>query len=364
MKNNKKADDLIKAYTDGNASKEERKLVESWYLNFNSGNTLNQVQLQEEHDLGLKELNNYLNRPKKLLWMRVAAAAVLAIVATSVFFYSSKPKGIKESITLAQDIPPGRNRATVKLANGHVVQLSEKQRKLHINRYSISYADGTIVNNVEKNDNNSNEILVAQTPRGGTYSIILSDGTLVMLNSESSLKFPQSFEGSTRVVELIGEAYFEVAKNKQMPFFVKSPDQSVEVLGTRFNISAYPGTTPKTTLKEGSVKIAAAGTEKLLVPGEEAKLWGKQLQVKKTDVKAALSWKDDYFRFDDESLPDIMLKISRWYDVEIEYQGEIKKEVFTGEISRFSNISDVLDMLERTKTVHFKLEGRRVTVLN
>lgn len=358
---NKNAGQLIDKYNSGKATPEEIRLVESWYLKMETGETLNMAELQQEYDLGLKKLDGYITGRKStiLVWSAAAAVVLLTLFAT-LFFYGNNPKGIKEQISLAQDIPPGKNRAVIMLASGDIVSLSSAQRGLAVNRHALVYEDGTLARQTETA---ASAVLTALTPRGGTYSFKLSDGTVVILNAESSLKFPQVFEGRERIVELTGEAYFEVAKNKAMPFIVKTAKQNVEVLGTHFNINSYSGIT-STTLLEGSVKVSAGAEQQLLVPGQQAELQGDKLTVRHADVDASVSWKDGYFRFNEESIQDIMQKVSRWYDVEIRYEGDISKEVFTGAISRFSNISDVLDMLERTKIVHFKLEGRRVTVLN
>ncbi|MDR6784660.1 transmembrane sensor [Pedobacter africanus] len=357
---NKNAGQLIDKYNKGEATPEEIRLVESWYLKMETGETLNAAELQHEHDLGLRQLDAYLTRRRNILLVWTAAAAVVLLTLfTALFFYNS-PKGIKEQISLAQDIPPGKNTAVVTLANGDTLRLSDAQQMLSVNSQALVYEDGKVARQTAAG---TSAQLTASTSRGGMYKFKLSDGTLVVLNAESSLKFAQIFEGTQRVVELTGEAYFEVAKNRNMPFIVKTAKQNVEVLGTHFNINSYSGTT-STTLLEGSVKVSAGVEEEMLIPGQQADLTGDKLMVKKADVEAAVSWKDGYFRFNEESIPEIMQKISRWYDVDISYEGEISREVFTGAISRFSNISDVLDMLERTKIVHFKLEGRRVTVLN
>lgn len=343
------------------ATPEETRLVESWYLKMETGETLGTAELQQEHELGLKQLDAYITRRRNLLLVWSAAAAVVLLTLfTALFFYNGTPKGIKEQISLAQDIPPGKNTAVVTLANGDTLRLSDAQHTLSVSGRALVYEDGTVARQTVAG---TSAMLIASTPRGGTYKFKLSDGTLVILNAESSLKFSQVFDGVERVVELTGEAYFEVAKNMGMPFIVKTAGQNVKVLGTHFNINSYSGIT-STTLLEGSVSVSAGAEEKILVPGQQADLTGDKLTVKKADVEAAVSWKDGYFRFNEESIPEIMQKISRWYDVDIRYEGKISREVFTGAISRFSNISDVLDMLERTKIIHFKLEGRRVIVLN
>jgi ferric-dicitrate binding protein FerR (iron transport regulator) len=172
---------------------------------------------------------------------------------------------------------------------------------------------------------------------------------------------------------LTGEAYFEVAKNKEHPFVVKSPNQQVTVLGTHFNISAYENDNlTKTTLLEGAVLVALDELQKrsddsgytVLSPGKQAISNGRNLEVKNADLDEAISWKNGYFRFNDEKLNSVMQKIARWYNIEVIYKDRPTEEGFTGTISRASNISEVLSMLERTKTVRFEIEGRRVMVMN
>jgi transmembrane sensor len=359
---NRNAAQIIDRYNSGKATPEEIRLVQSWYLKMEAGEPLSPRAIQEEYDLGFKKLDAYLGRRKNtvLIWS-AAAAVVLVALFTVLFFSVSSPKGIKEQISLAQDIPPGKNSAVITLSNGDTIHLSDAQKGLTVSRSALSYEDGTMV---KKTAPATAAFLTARTPRGGTYNVTLADGTVVMLNADSYLKFPQVFNGKIREVELFGEAYFEVAKNKAMPFIVKTPKQRIEVLGTHFNVNSYTPAATKTTLLEGSVKVSSDTEEQMLVPGQQADLAGDRLVVKKADVDAVISWKDGYFRFNDENIKEIMQKISRWYDVEVVYEGDITNEVFTGAISRLSNISDVLDMLERTKIVHFKLEGRRITVLN
>ena len=185
-----------------------------------------------------------------------------------------------------------------------------------------------------------------------------------MLNAASSLKYPTSFTGSERRVELAGEGYFEVAHNKLKPFKVISNGQEIEVLGTHFNVNAYTDEFGiKTTLLEGSVKISAAGLYTLIRPGQQALFANHRLSVGDADIKETIAWKDGYFDFKNESIESIMRKLSRWYDIDVQYDGKVTGEGFYGEISRFKNISEVLSMLEQTELVHFKIEGRRVTVI-
>jgi transmembrane sensor len=210
------------------------------------------------------------------------------------------------------------------------------------------------------------------TPRGGQYKVTLPDGTKVWLNAASSLKYPASFSGKERNVELKGEAYFEVARQHSplgngfyLPFKVTSGNHVVEVLGTHFNIKSYPEEMDiTTTLLEGSVKVSQDATHKsqLLLPGQQA-ITGNNIKVKNVDPTQSIAWKNGYFDFSHEKIDDIMRNISRWYDVDIIYEKNITREEFIGSVSRYKNVGDVLNMLELTGAVHFRVEGRRITVM-
>lgn len=223
------------------------------------------------------------------------------------------------------------------------------------------------------------ELVVAaiSTPRGGTYQILLPDGTRVWLNAETSLKFPTSFQGTAdRRVELSsGEAYFEVSKDKQHPFVVVSNGQEVKVLGTHFNINSYDAEV-KTTLFEGSVNVRqllpkggrGAGNGNLkekgivLKPGEQSLVYQNTLKVYAADVEAAQAWKNGNFLFRAESIESIMRKISYWYDMEVVYVEPKSREKFTGLVARNRKLSEILKLLELSGQVKFRIEGRRVYV--
>jgi ferric-dicitrate binding protein FerR (iron transport regulator) len=233
------------------------------------------------------------------------------------------------------------------------------------------------------------------TPKGGTYSIILQDGTKVWLNADSKLEFLSNYRNKLqRIVKLTGEAYFEVAKilsptgrdgrrPERVPFLVESNGQRVEVLGTHFNISAYKGETIKTTLLEGSVRVAslaplgrgAAGGEgsvtlrpnqqstvHLSPLGRDGEAREGNITVKQVDATEAITWKNGKFSFEREEMLSIMRKVARWYNVDVVFQEPLQQVKLTGSISRFENVSKLLDMLENTKEVHFKVEGRTVYV--
>lgn len=374
---------LLNSYKAGTCSKEEQAMLESWYLQHDvsaiaeiTPEEFNNDLLSIGHGLPLQ-----LQKPKAGLWSRSfvgIAAAVLLVLSTGLFFFVNNGtlKNPFKGPAYANDVPPGKNNAMLTLADGKTIQLSEAKSGIVIDASNLAYSDGTKIQSPlgqESKVTVENAELKASTPAGGTYQIILPDGSKVWLNAASSLKFPQVFEGKERKVELTGEAYFEVAKNKNQPFIVKSPNQQVTVLGTHFNISAYENESlTKTTLLEGAVLVALDGRQKrnddsgytVLSPGRQALSNGRELKVQQADLEEAVSWKNGYFRFNDEKLNSVMQKIARWYNIEVIYKDKPTEEGFTGTISRASNISDVLSMLERTKTVHFEIEGRRVMVMN
>jgi transmembrane sensor len=203
------------------------------------------------------------------------------------------------------------------------------------------------------------------TPKGGQYQLTLSDGTKVWLNAASSLRFPLVFVGNERKVEMTGEIYFEVAKNANKPFKVISNGQEVEVLGTHFNVMAYPNEKAiKTTLVEGSVKVSKDNRSTILQPGQQAKVGfnnGIFRTINDVSLEEELAWKDGNFQFNNASLDVIMRQIERWYDVDIEYVGKVPDEHFTGKLPRNTNLSNVLKILSMSE-IQFKIEGKKIII--
>ena len=200
------------------------------------------------------------------------------------------------------------------------------------------------------------------TPRGGQYHLTLSDGTSVWLNAASSIKYPIAFTGNERRVEITGEVYFEVEHNAAKPFRVICNGQTVEDLGTHFNINAYNDENAvKTTLLEGSVNVSAAGKNKMLKPGEQAQLQHGNIRIADVDVNKVAAWKNGLFQFNDDNIRDIMRQLGRWYDVDIKYEGNLPDWEFSGAIPRNANLSQVLDILSFVK-VHFRIDGKTIVV--
>lgn len=315
-------------------------------------------------------------------WLiRVAAAIALMVLTTGLYKYLQKNTLVPLASTrqFRNDVSPGGNKAVLTLADGSQIILDDVQEGTITKQGNtlISKAkDGQLVYDLS----NSGELASASeivyntisTPKGGQYQVILPDGSKVWLNAASSLKFPTKFTGKQRNVELNGEAYFEIEKNKEMPFQVAVNDMKVEVLGTHFNVTAYDDDDfHATTLLEGSVKISNKTGQMLLTPGQQAVVnKSDKIKVFSVDTEEAVAWKKGYFLFNNENIKSIMKKVSRWYDVEVTYQGDMTNEEFTGTISRFKNVSEVLKLLELTKDVHFEIvadnaagKGRRITVM-
>lgn len=303
-----------------------------------------------------------------LKWISVAAA-VLVLLSVGILFITRKAQPLQQIVKQHKHlIVPGGNKAMLTLADGSKVVLTEGRTGKVASQGAVvitKTAKGQLTYSHSSAALPSSGYNVIETPRGGQYQVTLPDGTGVWLNAASTLKYPIVFRGTERRVELNGEAYFEVAHNKKLPFRVVSNNQTVEVLGTHFNISSYKDEgIQKTTLLEGSVKVSVLKSTSILKPGQQAKVWKNEaITVSTVDTEETVAWKNGYFRFHSEDIESIMRKVSRWYDVDVEFKGGISDEKFNGTSSRSKNINQVLEMLQTTNAVHFKIEGRRVTVM-
>lgn len=376
--NKEQAKVIIERYNQGQASAGEKAWLDNWYLQESkkydfSSKELNFLRLKEEIWQATQELSGLEARPapKRLkLWPGLAAAIALIVFGLGLYFYieGSKPRLI--DMARANNIIPGMNKATITLADGKVIALSEAKKGVVVGE-DLKYDDGSPLSGLQpsllQGTRKDNAVLALTTPRGGTYQITLSDGTKVWLNAASSLHYPAVFNGAERKVQLKGEAYFEVAKNPKVPFRVESNGQVTEVLGTHFNINAYqdePGTT--TTLLEGSVRVLKPNSDRtvLLKPGQQASPAANgEFKVSKVNPEQYVAWKDGKFIFANANIESIMRQVARWYNVEIEYKGSPSKEKFGGRTSRFANIAELLEILELTDHVQFKIEGRRIIVM-
>ncbi|QDW25346.1 FecR family protein [Pedobacter sp. KBS0701] len=367
----KNAKKLLDKYISGNCTPEEMAIVEDWYL---------QLPFEKEaphHSIiasSKQEVWNQLSPRGKSLklitvkWLAVAASIVLCL-GVGLYFIAQRNADPLTAKTELKDILPGGNKAMLTLADGTVVNLDDAKNG------QIASQSGIIIH---KTKNGQLEYIIKEipnapvtgsntisTPRGGQYQVSLPDGTKVWLNAATTLKYPYAFAKNERVVELNGEAYFEVSKDHTRPFKVKTDAQNIEVLGTHFNINAYRDEAIiKTTLLEGSVKVSNASRTINLHPGEQSKLninTAKLTLNQQVDIDKEMAWKNNIFSFDDDDLQSIMRQISRWYDVDVVYQGKITSEKYIGEIPRSSNLAEVFKILELNH-VHIDAKGRVLTV--
>lgn len=374
--NNQQIQDLIEKYIQGTVSETELEELNAWYRNTGYTDAIYPESEAVVKARILARLHAQTGRKQVRLWswrFRAGIAAAVAVVILSLVYFTGRDHSQERVFA---DIVPGSNKAVLTLANGKVISLTDALEGRIAEEQGISVTktrDGSVIFKTkatgESGAEQEGEPLwnTISTPRGGKYQVVMPDGTVVWLNAASSIRFPASFSnGKSRRVELNGEAYFEVAKDKARPFIVESGDQRVQVLGTHFNISSYTDEhSTRTTLLEGSVKVSAAsGQETVLKPGQQAVLNGKGLQVGMVDTEQVMAWKNAMFVFDHDDLGSIMNKIARWYDVEVIYLNEeVKNELFSGKVSRSENVSEVLKKLSLTDAVKFKIERRRILVM-
>jgi ferric-dicitrate binding protein FerR (iron transport regulator) len=266
---------------------------------------------------------------------------------------------------------PGGNKALLILANGSTVTLDSAKDGVLATQGDTKVeklAGGKLAYATEgrTGDGTAPAVLynTVRTPNGGQYQVTLPDGSRVWLNAATSLRFPTTFAGADRTVELNGEAYFEVAPLKDHPFQVKVGHMTVNVLGTHFNVMAYGDEESiRTTLLSGAVRIEGGNSPKRLEPGQEARLnpLTMNMVVAEADTDQAVAWKNGLFQFDGAGLKEVMRQVARWYDVDIQYEGTVERH-FSGYIARSAPLTEVLHMLERAGKTQFTLEGRTVTV--
>lgn len=270
-----------------------------------------------------------------------------------------------------EQIVPGKNKAILTLPNGKSIALQDEHGGLLTNE-RLEYADGRSIldaADIQALTGASREYLRVETPRGGTYAVTLPDGSKVLLNSASSLAYPLQFAGNERLIELSGEAYFDVISNPKKPFRVKSKDQVVEVLGTKFNVSVYPeNPISSTTLAEGKIQLKTNRTQVILSPGQQSLNEGGKVKLRKVDVKSQLAWVDNRFDFEDKSFRQVLAELGRWYDFEVEFEGPVPAIELIGGAYRTDRISTVLRILTGAgvayKMVYKPGEGNKLIILN
>lgn len=365
----------------GTATPADEQAAKYWlhYFSKNDIPVLSKDELNQETEAIYKSLMEHKAPAKvnRLWYPAVAAACLVMVIGGGLFYYnqqiSPEPKAaiVTNSIN---DVAPAQNTATLTLANGKKIILSDAPIGLIAEQTNVSIfktADGKLVykakflkDNKQKTAINNPELNSITTARGQQYQVVLPDRSKIWLNAASTFTFPATFTTlNQRRVELVGEAYFEVAKDKNHPFIVRTDNQEVEVLGTHFNVNSYSDeAATRTTLLEGSVKVSNHNEQKILRPGQESLLAKNNLSVRKADTEEAIAWKNGDFIFNNEDFGSILRQVARWYNVEIVDNGNHKNLHLSGTVSRSKNISVVLKALEVTGKVKFKIDGNRVIV--
>jgi transmembrane sensor len=373
--NRQETEDLFERYARGETSDYETKLVEIWLIRQAPvEEPLSEPDFDVVRQTILDNIYRNKNTRKIRIYRYAAAATILVAMSIGLYTYLRPEKtGTRpdlQTLSAKNDIAPGKNTATLTLASGKTFKLSDAKTGVVI-AAAIQYNDGSkVTGSPPLAEKDQLQMLTASTPRGGTYQVELPDGTHVWLNAATTLKFPSSFtQNAERRVELSGEAYFEVAKDKAHPFIVTTSQQSVKVLGTHFNINAYDEEPAvKTTLLEGAVEVTAGlrnmtNPRRVLRPGQQAALTQSgQLSVYDADAALAVAWKNSQFMFDNDRIEVIMRMVQRWYNVDVKYVGDLPDEKFDGEVSRYEHVSEILKTLEATGKIHFKIEGRTIYV--
>lgn len=335
-------DDTV-THIEGGASSSPEEIRERIYAKLNK-------RIQQPPAAKVRQLNNY----------RIAAVAASLLLFLMIGGYFLIHKTPTRQIT-QNDITPGSNKAVLTLADGKKVLVTgashgalAKQANMLITKTSegqLHYRE------TPGSADNAQLMNTLATQMGGETSLTLADGTEVKLDAASSITYPVAFNGKERRVTVTGQVYFKVKHRAAQPFIITAGEQTIRDIGTEFNVNAYA--VVKTTLLEGSISV----NDKMLVPGQQAVMQDNRLIIAGGNTEEAAAWTKGYFRFNNEDIHTVMDKIRRWYDIDVQYEQGLTTEGFTGTVSRYKNISQIFYMLGYSNKVHFKIEGRRVTVL-
>lgn len=378
---------LIQLYLTGDLSEEEKVKLEDWIHGDSSRKRLFDEICEERNVARDLEVYERVNKesawekvvcrgniklqhsPRRLGWYRWVAAVMLPVmVAAGSFIREMKRDSLQQGVEIAS-IEPGKSKAILRLGNNRVLEIT-KERETH-----VDVAEGIAATNnssgmiyPEQVATGKTEYNVLEIPRGGEYTVTLSDGTVVHLNSGSELRYPVAFGAERREVFLSGEGYFEVVKDSVRPFFVNADKLKIRVYGTSFNVNTYDLENIQTVLVEGKIGIQTMNmnTEYMVKPGQLA-LYNQEkgtMEILNVDVLPYVAWKDHEFMFDDESLEKIMNRLSLWYDVDVFFQtASLKQLHFTGHLGRYDDISHILDAISGVTQVKFSVKGRTIIVM-
>ena len=387
---------ILEKYNQGIATKEEESFLFAYYRLFDlEENILDKLRadekqslknsLKEEIDKQIFQADDIQSIETKryavnfyVRWL--AAAMLIAVSSLGYFFYNRSVTKKVDNQEFVQKkeakIVPGTNQALLTLENGEVIVLNNQKDGVLSRQSGVSVRklkDGQLVYEMKETPAQNPVQNTVSTPKGGQYQLILSDGSKVWLNAASSIKFPSAFGLTERLVEITGEVYFEVAADPLKPFKVKSENQLIEVLGTRFNVNTYlDELSSKTTLIEGKVSIsklmngqAHLRGRRIMKPGQQATVDknSPDIHLESVDTEQSVAWKNGYFKFDKADIQTVMRQICRWYDVEAEYRGNLSKDLFAGEIKRDEDVNKVLRIFQLSN-IDVQIKGRKIIISN
>ncbi|MDE1191461.1 MAG: FecR domain-containing protein [Arachidicoccus sp.] len=378
---------LLLKYNEGHCSPEEEAVIRTWlddigkgkrvFLNEDHRNAyLKRVDEKVEEGLGMQLVSmegstRLKNRSGFRKRLTIAAFVLLTLGMSAYEWVHYGKNNAQQAVVRTVDIaPPSGTHAVITLANGQHIYLDSTSSGILAaqgNSNLVKLSNGDIAYK-QATDAGTNKIMVntLSVPKGSLpVHITLSDGSQVWLNAASSLSYPAVFTGKERAVTISGEGYFEVAHNPAMPFIITKGDETVKVLGTHFDIAAYDDERQfNVTLLQGSVEVGKSDVHEVIIPGQQASIIGSNIHINNNvDVESIMAWKDGRFAFGGQDIDEIMRQISRWYNVEIVYQGKPSAVHFMGNLTRLQNVSQVLNVLEQTNSIHFRIETNKITVL-
>ena len=388
---------ILGRYNQGIATKEEKHFLFAYYKLFDlEEDVLEKLDsdskqelrnsIKKEIDKGIHENDNTRSLDSKedtskfhFKWF--AAAMIVAVSSLGYFFFnrsvdkrSNHTELVKHS---AEKIVPGSNQALLTIGNGEIIVLSDEKNGVVSQQSGVSVrksTDGQLIYETEKTIAEKPLLNTVSTPRGGQYQLILTDGSRVWLNAASSIRFPSVFGTTERLVEITGEVYFEIAPDPLKPFKVKSENQHIEVLGTKFNVNTYEDEiSSKTTLIEGKVSISKTtaegkpvlGGRRIMKPGQQATVDKNRsdIHLESVDTEQSVAWKNGYFKFEKADIQTVMRQICRWYDLEAEYRGKVNTDLFAGEIKRDEDVNKVLRIFQLSN-IDVRIKGRKIIISN
>ena len=366
---------IIKRLSEEHLSEEESAFFDKWYQNSSNREYYNDllkirsgiIASQVKERIDKRKAWNQVRPARKISLIRTLlkfAAIMILPLSLGVFLLIRENK--QEKVVYAEvPVQPGKKQAVLTLSSGQQVMLADtivhvNEKGMVISNFPDKELVYKIMNDTMKTETIYNTVTV---PRGGEYKLVLADGTIVWLNSDSHIRYPVTFSSNTRQVELEGEAYFEVAKDVEKPFIVRMNEYNVRVTGTQFNVRNYSNESLATTLVEGGVQIERKGKVDRLRPGQQAVLENNEIRIRVVNVEEQVAWRHGAFGFTQCRLENIMEELARWYDVDVFYMNQqVKDYHFSAWFKRSSSINEVINILEKTKKISLDLKGRILTV--